>query len=265
MRLSDTLNDTELWLRCRLILADYHLQTGNLSDSRSYLDACRECLNDNQMDSWARSFFARLEVSLARRNDRITTELIQVSLKLVRSSGAMFDELRILEEAAGWYQDCGAHEEALTAFNELIALTNTTSERDSVSLYQARRAQSVIALGRTEEAWPIILQFEKHRNKPNSFSARHYLTLGDHQKAREHALDAYKDLWGDGPPFQDHWALEDCREVLRALNEAEPELPPFDPSKIEPFDFEADVERLIENQIRKKQEKDDTKNSEDLS
>jgi hypothetical protein len=67
-----------------------------------------------------------------------------------------------------------------------------------------------------------------------------------------HALAGYKAAWGEGPPYHHHWALEDCRKVLAAVGEPEPVLPPFDPSKVEPFDFEADVERLIEKKLTEK-------------
>ncbi len=254
-RMSDTLDNGDSRHECLLILADYDLQRGNLNDSQSHLDACRENFNARKMKASTRSLFVRVEVELARRSGGITKELIETSLKLVRSLGQVTSERLILEQAAGWHRDRGAHEEALSAFNDLIALANTTSARGLVPVYQARRAVSLLALDRTEEAWPMVLQFEKYAKVPNVISAAHYLALGDHQKARDHALGAYKSLWGDGPRFQNHWALEDCRKVLRALNEPEPQLPLFDPSKIQPFDFEADVERLIEKQIREKEEK----------
>ena len=67
-------------------------------------------------------------------------------------------------------------------------------------------------------------------------------------------MGAYKDWWGDGPPFHHHWGLEDCRRVLAAVGEPEPMLPSCDLTKIVPFDFEADVERLIETTLAKKAE-----------
>jgi hypothetical protein len=40
--------------------------------------------------------------------------------------------------------------------------------------------------------------------------------------------------------------------VLAAVGEPELVIPPFDPSKVAPFDFEADVERLIEQTLAEK-------------
>ena len=37
--------------------------------------------------------------------------------------------------------------------------------------------------------------------------------------------------------------------MLAAVGEPEPVLPPFDLAKVEPFDFEPDVERLIEKKL----------------
>jgi hypothetical protein len=55
-----------------------------------------------------------------------------------------------------------------------------------------------------------------------------------------------------GSAYHHHWPFEDCRKVLTAVGELEPVMPPFDPSKIVPFDFEADVERLIEQTLAEK-------------
>jgi hypothetical protein len=125
-----------------------------------------------------------------------------------------------------------------------------------VPIYQARRAQSLIALNRKDEARPIVVKFEKDTKVLNLLSAFHYLALDDQQKAREHALGAYKVWWGDGPPFHHHWPLEDCRRVLAAVGEPEPMLPSCDLTKIVPFDFEAEVERLIEATLAKKAERE---------
>lgn len=88
-----------------------------------------------------------------------------------------------------------------------------------------------------------------------------YLELGDWTKASSHALAGYNDAWGEGPPYHCHWDLEDCRKVLTALGEPEPMLSPFDPSKVEPFDFEPEVERLIEKALVEKTEREAPKNA----
>ena len=92
------------------------------------------------------AWFARLEIELARRSGGLTPALIEEAIKVVRSLGRVASEREILEQVAGWHRDRGAHKEALAAFNELITLANTTSAIGEVPIYQARRAQSLIAL-----------------------------------------------------------------------------------------------------------------------
>jgi hypothetical protein len=111
---------------------------------------------------------------------------------------------------------------------------------------------SLTALGRQEEARRVALKIDRGKDSPYVPLALLYLELGNRTKACSHALAGYSQAWGEGPPYHDHWDLEDCRKVLLALGEPEPILPPFDLSRVEPFDFEPEVERLIEKELSKK-------------
>jgi len=57
---------------------------------------------------------------------------------------------------------------------------------------------------------------------------------------------------GGGPMARcHHWALQTSRAVLAALGEPEPQLPPFDPTRIKTIEYEADIRRLIEEHAAK--------------
>lgn len=71
------------------------------------------------------------------------------------------------------------------------------------------------------------------------------LYLARNQPDKALALTGYKWAWADGPPYCWHWQLLECRAILRALNEPDPQLPPFDPAKVEKLPYEDDVERLL--------------------
>lgn len=77
-------------------------------------------------------------------------------------------------------------------------------------------------------------------------AAEVYLTLSEHDKAEEHAIAAYKSAWADGPPYVFWWSLERAKKVLAALNVEPPEMPPFDPNKVEPVPYEDEIRALIE-------------------
>ena len=66
------------------------------------------------------------------------------------------------------------------------------------------------------------------------------------EKAKGFALKAYEHAWADGPPHIRWWELERSRQLLARLSVSEPQLPPFDPSKVEPIPFEAEIRAAIE-------------------
>lgn len=82
-------------------------------------------------------------------------------------------------------------------------------------------------------------------NSPNLELAEAYLELEDYEKARQHIRPAYKMAWADGPPYSRWWELNRCRTVLQSLGEPEPTLPPYDPARIKPVPYEAEIRALI--------------------
>ena len=84
------------------------------------------------------------------------------------------------------------------------------------------------------------------REPPHLRLAELWLALGETEKAREQALLAYPKAWADGPPNASHWDLQDCRAVLAAVGEPEPQRPTVRPEDLPPFDFEAEVLERIE-------------------
>ena len=87
-------------------------------------------------------------------------------------------------------------------------------------------------------------------------AAEVWLSLGEPDKARERALAAYRSAWGEGEPYANWDGLRRARAVLKALNEPEPVLPPFDPDKYEPAPQEAEIIAFIEELEAKKAKKD---------
>ena len=49
-----------------------------------------------------------------------------------------------------------------------------------------------------------------------------------------------------------HWDLQRCRAVLQALGEKQPQLPPFDPTKVKPIDYEPNIRRLLPKHAKKR-------------
>ena len=69
--------------------------------------------------------------------------------------------------------------------------------------------------------------------------------LGDREQWRVCALNAYRWAWADGPPYVHWYELERSRALLRELGEPEPQLPPFDPSRVKPIPYEQEIRAAI--------------------
>jgi hypothetical protein len=227
------------------------LDRGDLAEAQTMLHALLATTERERVSQIYRSFIPPRELSLLYRTGELTEVLAAERLQMVCSLGVRVSVRGCLSILARWRQDQGNHHGALKAFGDLIALANEVGA-PSLPYYEASRALSLAALGRREEAQRVAAKVDHGKKPPHISLALLYLELGDQAKAREHALAGYKDAWGEGPPYHDHWDLEDCRKVLAAVGEPEPPLAPFDPSKVEPFDFEPDVERLIEKKLAEK-------------
>ncbi|MDB6024178.1 MAG: hypothetical protein JWM68_401 [Verrucomicrobiales bacterium] len=76
--------------------------------------------------------------------------------------------------------------------------------------------------------------------------AQLWLVLGDPERAKYHALAAYRWAWADGEPYVQRYELTKTTELLQQMNVPIPKLPPYDPTKDEPFPWEAEVRAAIE-------------------
>jgi Domain of unknown function (DUF4062) len=78
------------------------------------------------------------------------------------------------------------------------------------------------------------------------YVAELWLGLGHADRAKEHALAAYKWAWADGEPYVRRYELDKATDLLQRMNVAIPDLPRYDPAKDEPFPWEAEVRSAIE-------------------
>lgn len=264
IRLSEAVNDEEetFWLKANE--SNNHVERGRLGDAESILVALREGIISEKIDQHYEAQLLKSELFLAFRAGRLTEPIAEKSLNRIRTLGEQFDELWSVATIAQWRQVNEKHEAALNAFSDLIELGNEVGWFE-LPAWEARRARSLAALKREDEARRIAAKVDRGEKPPHVPLALLYLQLGDQAQARAHALAGYNVAWGEGPPHHAHWDLEDCRIVLAAVGEPEPVLPPFDPAKVEPFDFEPEVERLIEKTLAESAKKADEKAKRDAA
>lgn len=235
----------------------YYVTSGHMNEARSRLDGMRLALQigDVQIDDVEKVQVLRWELELAFRTNCLEQSFADECIQKIRELGLRWEELHSLNVLVNWHDSNERHESALVACNDLIALANDVGA-PGLSAYETRRALSLVALGRLDAARRIAARVDQGKKPPHVELALLYLALGDHAKARTHAREGYKNAWGEGPPYHHHWDLLDCRRVLAAVGEPEPKLTPFDPAKVEPFDFEPAVERLIEKKLAEKAERE---------
>jgi tetratricopeptide (TPR) repeat protein len=259
---ADSDKDDVLWLRANQ--ANDHIARGRLGEAEAILIPLREAIANKQARAYREAQILIFDLYLAFRAGCFSESIAEQRLKQVRSLGERVAEIRILSTVAHWRQAHGKHQAAVDAFGDLISLANEIGSPYLAS-FEARRALSLAALGRQEEARRIAAKVDRGKKPPHVSLALLYLALGDQAKACTHALAGYKEAWGEGPPYCAHWDLEDYRKVLAAVGEPEPALPPFDPTKVERFDFEPDVERLIEKKLAEKAKKAEEKAKRDAA
>jgi tetratricopeptide (TPR) repeat protein len=181
------------------------------------------------------------ESNLLRHEGKLTAAWLYDAIGRARSQNWRSAERSLLRLQGEWQQDMHRHAEALQSFDQTLAMAREVGKSDYGS--EVRRGFSLLHLGDVATAEAAAAWAE--RNPPHAPLATLYVALGQHDKARTHAIEGYKLAWADGPPYCEHWKLEECRAVLRALNEPDPLLPVYDAAKIGTLPYEDAVRRKI--------------------
>lgn len=127
------------------------------------------------------------------------------------------------------------------------ALRTTDPSQPAATQYRGGLARAYALQGRADAARALL------EKGVSSLAAAHvYQTLGAKDQAVAAALEAYREAWGDGPPFILWWELEQARAILAALNVSEPVLKPFTISSLPPIPYEAEIRAYISRLERAK-------------
>lgn len=127
------------------------------------------------------------------------------------------------------------------------ALRMTEPGQPAAAQYRGGLARAYALQGRAEDARALLEQ-----GVPSLAAAHVYQTLGAKDQAIAAALDAYRQAWGDGPPFILWWDLEQSRAILSELKVSEPVLKPFALSSLPPVPHEAEIRAYISRLERAK-------------
>ncbi|HZZ82885.1 MAG TPA: hypothetical protein VFE62_30575, partial [Gemmataceae bacterium] len=127
---------------------------------------------------------------------------------------------------------------ALDAIDEALKIVNRIGTPKPG--YHDLRAWALAKLGRNADARAELANGEQRR-----YAAEAWLVLDDREQARACVLSGYRRAWADGPPYIHWYELERCKAILRELGEPEPQLPAFDPAKVRPIPYEAEIRAAI--------------------
>ncbi len=118
---------------------------------------------------------------------------------------------------------------------------DTDSTRAETQLALAR-----YHLGQLSDPRHEAEQLTKASNPSHRPLADLWLAIGDRERAKDHALAAYKWAWADGEPYVRRYELNRAHALLEQLNAEIPELPPYDPAKDEKLPWEDEVAAAVE-------------------
>jgi tetratricopeptide (TPR) repeat protein len=179
---------------------------------------------------------------------RLTAEDLGYADQVASKGRNLFTQHRLSALRAEWELGRGNPEIALAAIEKALAITRRIGA--PAPAYLGLRALTLARLGQTSEARETLAKAEEIWNGrlPDFllFAAETWLTLGEREQARVFVRQACPLAWADGPPHIHWYYLKRCRELMAELCEPEPQLPPFDPAKVEPIPYEAEIRALIE-------------------
>jgi hypothetical protein len=155
--------------------------------------------------------------------------------------------LRYLHGLRGtWRLEQGAWALAAASFTQAVTMAREVRLVDAASETGLALAKVHLRQLIGDEARSEAHRLAQLRDPAHRYLAMLWQGLGDLDQAKHHALAAYTWAWADGEPYVNRYALTKTTELLHELGVPIPNRPPYDPSKDEPFPWEADVRAAIE-------------------
>ncbi|HEV7893609.1 MAG TPA: DUF4062 domain-containing protein [Pyrinomonadaceae bacterium] len=143
-----------------------------------------------------------------------------------------------------WRLEQGRWEQAAESLHEALRMAREVGQPDSNS--EALLLLAKFRSGRIPAPRDEAERLAKVEEPPHQALAELWLAMGDRERAKSHALAAYKWAWGDGEPYVFRYYLNKARALLGQLGAEVPDLPPYDPARDEKFAWEEKLAAAIE-------------------
>ncbi|MDX8030082.1 DUF4062 domain-containing protein [Lentzea sp. BCCO 10_0856] len=141
-------------------------------------------------------------------------------------------------QGGDWPGSAAALSEAVRMARE-VGLHASTSE--------TRLALAQTHLDQLSDPAQVADQLAAHRDPDDQALAELWLVIGDADKARDHALAAYRWAWAEGEPYVRALDLERAKRLLAKLDVPVPVLPPYDPANDPELPVEAVVRAFLKS------------------
>jgi hypothetical protein len=153
-----------------------------------------------------------------------------------------------------WNLERGGWALAAESLREAVTMARAVGQTTAKAETQLALAQ--FQLGQLADPRREAEQLASARQPSHRALADLWLAIGDREKAKRHALEAYKWAWADGEPYVRRYELNKARALLEKLGAEIPNLPPYDPAKDEKLPWEDEVAAAIEKLRAEKEAKD---------
>ncbi|WP_434427664.1 hypothetical protein [Nannocystis pusilla] len=203
-------------------------------------EADHAAIAERELGAHDRLTLARDRVTLAIYRDEDPAPWLAAAWREHQRTPQLFDlaELHALEARVA--AAAGAWAAAETHLCEALQLARRMGS--SVARFSARLATCLAHQGRPVEARRALADAADASERS---LAEAHLALGERDVAGPLALVAYRDAWGEGPPFAYIDALRQCTRLLAQLDLQPPDMPPLDPARSPQIACEAEIEALI--------------------
>ncbi len=233
--------------------SDYftHLTTvGRFSEAESL---CQELKAKQYLEYHSGSLleqYARLQFYQGRLQEEQIVQAEEVAKK-----GKNRPTIRRLHELRGdWYLDQNEWELAAASYHEAVLMGRESRKKMSTAETLFHLAK--FKLGELPDARSVAEQMEQTKASDWAL-AKLWIAIGDHERAKKHALAAYESSWADGEPYVFRHALTRAKALLEQIGEKTPDLPHYDPDKQEDFPWERELRAALAELRAEKKARDD--------
>lgn len=254
LELASTITDTDALFRARLIRFAFLRTIGRQVEAQAFWE-----LLDPMGRNWPRNVYrpGEAEYEYAQlcfeRGDLREEQLTQVE-ELARN-GKNRRQLREIHSLRGEERiERGEWARAAESLAVAVRMAREVSELDTGS--ETLLALAQFHLGALHDPSAKARRLESLQFIARRPLAELWLAMGDRDQAVKHAHAAYKWAWADGEPYVYRYELNKSAELLTRLGKPIPQLPPYDPTKDPPFEWEAKVEAAIARLKKKKAKKE---------